>query len=213
MKEQITQAEENIQHLNLEMDKINEELRSSTTPKKYTEIEEWLSIITTHEDDIHKQRIQKKLNHLYKGTVHLPNFNDNFLNLSDYTLTKYQIDFLNLGPNCHLFNKYKHINKKSAIELLYQDIVELKQKKIIKTHPEINDLLKAESIINRQNSHKNNTLLNHNLKEAANQLRTHPDIIIKKADKTNIYVILNKSEYNSKLQAILNDDTKFKKVK
>ena len=34
----------------------------------------------------------------------------------------------------------------------------------------------------------------------------------KKADKTNIFVVLNKTDYHSKLQNILDDHTKFKKL-
>ena len=37
-------------------------------------------------------------------------------------------------------------------------------------------------------------------------------ISIKKADKTNIFVVLNKTDYHSKLQNILDDHTKFKKL-
>ena len=37
-------------------------------------------------------------------------------------------------------------------------------------------------------------------------------ITIKKADKTNIFVVLNKTDYHSKLQNILDDHTKFKKL-
>ena len=43
------------------------------------------------------------------------------------------------------------------------------------------------------------------LKNAAEQLPKHPDITIKKANKTNIYIALNKSDYHSKQQTILND--------
>ena len=39
----------------------------------------------------------------------------------------------------------------------------------------------------------------------------HPNITIKNADKTNIFVVLNKTDDHSKLQNILDDHTKFKK--
>ena len=35
---------------------------------------------------------------------------------------------------------------------------------------------------------------------------------MKKADKTNIYVVLNKTDYHSKLQNILDVHTKFEKL-
>ena len=64
---------------------------------------------------------------------------------------------------------------------------------IISVKPEY--LLKAEAIKNRYNIYI--------------YIRNHPNITIKKADKTNIFVVLNKTDYHSKLQNIL--DAKFKK--
>ncbi|XP_076029100.1 uncharacterized protein LOC143017947 [Oratosquilla oratoria] len=43
-------------------------------------------------------------------------------------------------------------------------------------------------------------------------LRNNPDIIVRRADKSSIYVILNKEDYLSKLDLILSDTTKFKKI-
>ncbi len=48
---------------------------------------------------------------------------------------------------------------------------------------------------NRYNK-KQSTLLTHQLKTAAKELRNHPNITIKKADKTNIFVVLNKTDYH-----------------
>ena len=82
---------------------------------------------------------------------------------------------------------------------------------IISIKLEFRDLLKAEAIKNKYNK-KQPTLLTHQLKIAAKELRNHPNITIKKADKTNIFVVLNKTDYHSKLQNILDDHTKFKKL-
>ena len=43
-------------------------------------------------------------------------------------------------------------------------------------------------------------------------MKLNPNIIVRKADKSNIYVILNKEDYKSKLDAILSDQSKFKKI-
>ena len=61
---------------------------------------------------------------------------------------------------------------------------------------------------------KQSTLLSYQLNIAAKELCNHPNITIKKkADKTNIFVVLNKTDTHSKLQNILNDLTKFQKLK
>ena len=38
------------------------------------------------------------------------------------------------------------------------------------------------------------------------------NIIVRKADKSNSFVIMNKSDYNEKIDKILSDETKFKKI-
>ena len=130
---------------------------------------------------------------------------------STFCPTPQQKDFLNLGPNCHLFQRYTSINKNTEIEILYQNILKLRDNKVISISPEFRDLLKAEAVKNRYNK-KQPTLLTHQLKTAAKELRNHPNITIKKADTTNIFVVLNKTDYHSKLQNILDDHTKFKKL-
>ncbi|XP_076069748.1 uncharacterized protein LOC143041624 [Oratosquilla oratoria] len=47
---------------------------------------------------------------------------------------------------------------------------------------------------------------------AAKQLKKDPDITIRKADKTAAYVLMNTSEYLDKMDTILSDETKFKKI-
>ena len=44
------------------------------------------------------------------------------------------------------------------------------------------------------------------------QLKDHPDIIVRKADKSNVFVILDKNEYKQKLDLILSDTQKFKRI-
>ena len=88
--------------------------------------------------------------------------------------------------------------------------MKLRDNKVILIKPEFRDLLKAEAIKNWYNK-KQPTLLTHWLKTAAKELRNHPNITIKKADKANIFVVLNKTDYHSKLQNIIDDQTKFKK--
>ena len=43
-------------------------------------------------------------------------------------------------------------------------------------------------------------------------MKNHPDIIVRKADKANVFVIMDKNEYNQKLESIIHDTTKFRKL-
>ena len=50
------------------------------------------------------------------------------------------------------------------------------------------------------------------MKAAAKSLRENPNIVIRRADKSSSFVILNKKDYISKIQDILKDGSKFKKI-
>ena len=93
----------------------------------------------------------------------------------------YQKEFLNLRLNCYLYNLYNHLNKRTEIELLFQNIQKLQAHEKISTLPKLFHLLKAKGIKNR--FYKNNkSMLTKELKVTRKQLRNHPNILIKKAN-------------------------------
>ena len=46
----------------------------------------------------------------------------------------------------------------------------------------------------------------------AKELKNNPDIIVRRADKSNIFIILDRTESKDKLDVILNDISKLKKI-
>lgn len=83
---------------------------------------------------------------------------------------------------------------------------------MITVNPDLRNLLRAEST-KRRDFDSHSTLLTPELRQAAKELKNHPDIIIRKADKSNVLVVLDKQEYKNKLDSILSDTTKFTKIK
>jgi len=158
-----------------------------------------------------KKRTFKKLQKLFEIKKQNDNQKDQFINLSDVTLTNTQKQFLNLGLNCHYLKKANPIEKKIEIEKLMDNILQLESKHKITINPSLPIELRAEAVKLRGNY--KSKILTPELKKAAEELKNNPDIIIKRADKTSMYVIMNKNEYFSKLNTILNDNSKFKKIK
>ncbi|XP_076059464.1 uncharacterized protein LOC143036092 [Oratosquilla oratoria] len=72
-------------------------------------------------------------------------------------------------------------------------------------------LLQAESTKHR--AHGRSSLLTAELRQAAKELRENNDIVIRRADKSDLFVILNRSEYIDKVDSILQDPSKFLRVK
>ena len=182
-------------------------------------INEALYNILSNSDNVAKTRIVKKLNSLYYGR----NFTNNdhsdfciksdvnsFINLSDHQLTNDEIEFLNLGLNCHIEPKYEKLLKETELEALYQTLLQLESKKTIVIKPDLAIQLKSESTKHRNTKHP--SIITPALRQAARNLKSNPNIVIRKADKSSIYVIMNKTDYITKLNILLNDDTKFKRI-
>ena len=137
---------------------------------------------------------------------------NSFVNLSNYDLNDVETEFLNLGINCHIQPKYDKLQKQVELELLYQNLTTLEAKNDISIRPEIVEQLKNESTKHRNTKHPN-SILSKPLLNAARNLKNNDSIVIRKADKSSTYVILNKEEYNTKIDTMLSDCTKFKRIK
>ncbi|XP_076031088.1 uncharacterized protein LOC143019335 [Oratosquilla oratoria] len=98
-----------------------------------------------------------------------------------------------------------------VLKALFEDICKLEKEGKISVNQDLQEQLQSESTKSR---HQRNTtpLLSPRLKEAARQLRENEKIIIRKADKSSCYVILDKSVYIEKCRDILQDHSKFKLI-
>ena len=163
----------------------------------------------THNENV-LQRVQKKLNILFDGKI-LPKETNKYLNLSNHQLSNEERNVLNLGLNFHIQPNYDKLKKKTEIEILYQQLQTLERSNKVLFNEGLKEQLISESAKHR-NTRRFNSILTKEMREAAKQLKENKNIIIRKADKSNTYVILNKDIYENKLNKIVNDDTKFEKI-
>ena len=159
-----------------------------------------------------ESQIQKKLCHLYGGWVPLVLVKPKnaYINLSSLNLSNDQKDLLNLGVSYTFSPKYSSQTKKAELELLFQDICKLKSQNKIDVNPDIQDQLRAESTKHRAG--RGRSSLDPRLKRAATELRNNDSIVVRKADKSQMFVILDSTDYHKKTADILSDQSKFKKI-
>ena len=157
-----------------------------------------------------KTRIAKKLSRIYGGDIKLPERKEGYVNLSSVDLTEAQKDLLNLGLNCHVQSKRSNIDKKAELELLYRDILQLEKENKVNVKQELQDELIGESSRLRGVTHSK--VLTPELKEAGRQLRDDERIVVRRADKSPVFVILDKDEYIRKMENILSDEQKFTRI-
>ena len=135
---------------------------------------------------------------------------DTFLNLSDCNLSQDEKHFLNLGLKFHIAPKYSKFDKQVELEKLYYSLLNLHSKGEITINQTLTERLRAEGTKHRNLPNKE--YIPPRLLEAAKSLRSNPNIVIRKADKSSNYVILNKTDYINKIETMLADQTKFEPI-
>ena len=196
VKRQLKMKTEQVDLLEADLQTQYEDLRKLTRNQhEYNSFIIALQHQSTRAKEAARIRTTRKLNQLHRsGEIFLPEESNHFLNFSDYVPSDDEISLLNLGLNCHYQPKFNIMDKKVELETLYDSLMTLCKNEKIMINPNIKDQLIAEGT--RQRSMQKNTIITVALKNAAKRLKNNPDITIRKADKSNIFVILNYSDYN-----------------
>ena len=216
VKEQLKENESEVIKLEQEQKKLQKEFTEETiNANKRDAIYRALHDSYVYYDNVVRDRIAKKLNNLYGGFLHLRDDSDSFVNLSSRVLSSDEKDFLNLGINCHIQGKFNLADKYTEIELLFQQIAKLEKDNKVQVKPELQPQLLAEATKHRavKRRKQENRLLTPRLKAAAKNLKQDESIVIRKADKTSIYVILDANDYTDKISDIISDTSKFQKIR
>jgi hypothetical protein len=207
-----------IKLINCELEKLKAEITENyrklsqdiTNEQRHRNILDELHRLRDAHNNSVKLRTLRKLNRLYRGDICLPQYTDGYINLSSHSLDEKQTELLNLGMNCHVISKFNKTKKKMELELLYESLLKLKNENKIEINPNMKEQLRAEAT--KQRGTSKSSILTPALRQAAKNLRDNDQIVIRKADKSNLFVILNKTEYLSKINDILSDDSKFCRI-
>ncbi|KAG0714304.1 hypothetical protein GWK47_028088 [Chionoecetes opilio] len=107
-------------------------------------------------------------------------------------------------------SKPKKFQKRIDCEVLINDAERLEKKGDVTINPAFKQEVIAEASKTRGNHRI--SIVEHKHIDAAKQLKSDPDITIRRADKAATYVIIDASEYLNKIDDILSDTTKFTKI-
>ena len=154
-----------------------------------------------------------KLCRLYGGNLYQKQDDCSFINLSDYDIPDNIKAVFSLGMNFHLKQKFNYTQRKIELEKLYENIPRnVKDNQIVIQDDErLRCDLKKHGLRN-MHSHQADDILTREQHATIKEFRSNDNIIIRKADKSNTYVVFNSDTYNSKVNSILSDATKFEKL-
>ena len=211
-EKELLNKEELLQDLKEQRTRAEEDWNAQEIPDATKEnINECLNLLLLQFRHGVESRTIKKLSKLYGNNIKLPKCKDSYINLvPDLTLTDDQKDLLNLGLNCHYMSRTNPTRKRLELEVLLDDLHKLRQKGDVEVDPELPAALVAESAISRGSSRSG--LIHRRHIDAAKALKENDNIIIRRADKASMFVILPKDEYLNKMDTILEDQSKFKKI-
>ncbi|XP_050704115.1 uncharacterized protein LOC126989586 [Eriocheir sinensis] len=107
-------------------------------------------------------------------------------------------------------SKPRKFQKRLECEVLLDDAERLAKKGEITIEPTFKQEVIAEA--GKTRGHYNSKIIESRHRDAAKQLKADHNITIRKADKAATYVIMETSEYLQKIDDILNETTKFKRI-
>ena len=150
-----------------------------------------------------KTRLQEKFNNLSKFNNNNVTYPDNWImNLSSHTLTEAEKSVLNKGLNYSIPNTKNSIPKFIAtIENSLENLRNVSENDKTIIRHQVNSAINATP--------KNFFNISQDEAKAIKELRNNNDIVIAPADKGRAVVIMNKVDYNNKIEDHLSDQTTY----
>ena len=158
------------------------------------------------------EKHNKKLTELNGGPIFIKDNTPKFINLSNKQISPELADVFNLGMACHVKKKFDHLTKKIEVEKLYRNIEEQckKDKVVINNSEVLKCELKRFGLSHTKDF--NRDILSKKQIDLVKNFKDNKDIIVRKADKSNTFVIMNMMYYTEKIESMLADEDKFEKV-
>jgi len=154
-----------------------------------------------------------KLYRLYGSPILLKQNVDSVVNLSSAVIDKDIQEILSYGMNCHLKHKFNHTMKKVQVELLYDDIKDKAKDKHVIIHNEEELKSDLETFGMRKNDDFTSDILSKSQYQKIKNFNNNDSIVTRKADKSSVFVILDKSYYVDGIRDCLADQAKFIKIR
>ena len=187
-------------------------LASSTTKIKYDALIMFLARITDSKVTQLNISHQNKLVKLHGSPAFLKQQPKTVLNLSSTPLNSDMQAIFDLGMSCHLRSKYDMVRKKIEVEKLYSQIDCERKQNNLTVHSEERLKCELKRFGLRQYRCYERDVLTKEQHEAIKNFNKNDSIIVRRADKCNTFVIMDKVYYEEQMDLVVGDRQKFVKV-
>ena len=203
-QEKVRRFKNEVQHTKQEWQQIQRTDRGA--------INDALKDLALQDYNLKERTILRKLNHLNGGKLRIPKKREKYINLTSYTPTPEEEELLQMGLNCHYADKPQPIKKRLEIEVLIDSLMSLEKSGKVELKDPLKPLLLAEALTQRAPD-QHHSLMTKELRDAAKHLKQQEGITVRRADKTPALVLIKTEEYHQKLDNILADESKFRRLR
>jgi hypothetical protein len=210
IERQIKQQDSDLLALKTQFDKLLDEFKTDIgSTIRFDAFLLFLNRIASKEERKLEEIQKRKLCNLYGGDILLKQVRDSVINLSNIALDQDMQNIFSIGMNCHLKQKFDCTRRKVEIEKLYDDIRDKQRSNTLTI--ENDDIIKCElerfGMMKPSNFQRD--VLSKEQYQKIRDFNSNTSITVRKADKSNVFVILNSDDYVRKINDILADDQKF----
>ena len=213
---QIEDCNSHISYLNRNIDKLENSLVNIIPQTLYKDIVNSYQIKLIYTNNSIYDRHKLKLEKLRKQQTKLSHYEYNekwLVNLTDHDIPPHVKRIVALGPKFNMEKEKLNLDDKINI---VKDIEKTLVRVPDETKNVIRKIVVEECILdkNKKQKHINyeQKLINKHLKETKQYAKQH-DMIFTNADKGNVTVALNKSDYNNKIKEMLSNTTTYEVIR
>lgn len=212
MEREVKQQEEDIKKLRDEIKLRHEKLQKELSQLKYNALVCLLRRIADNNEENLSAKHEKKLCQLYGGRLFRKIEHEPLINLTDEEIEQDIRDIFALGMNCHIKSKVNNNTTKIEIEKFFSNIKRLeKEKKLnILNEEKLTCDLKRFGLKERKNYCTD--IITKEQYSKIKQFNQKSHLIVRKADKNNTFVVMNKNQYETKIAELISDPLKFKQI-
>lgn len=154
-----------------------------------------------------------KLTRLNNSDIFLKQQPDSVINLTDIHIEESIRNIFELGMSCHLRTKYDGLRKKIELEKLYSQIERGRKEDNIEIEQAERLRCELKRFGLRPCIDFTSDVLTKEQYKLVEEFKKQPNIVIRRADKSNTFVILKKEYYHNELDSLLTKENKFEKIK
>ena len=201
---EIEQQQSQLSQLRIDYQGLLGSLESET--QNETELEALKALLGRNQQkklDELREKHTRKLVNIYGPSILLKQQRDSVINLSDVAIEEELRKIMTLGINFHVKGKFEEKKRKVEVEVFYENVREKVRSNDLTIAEEDAFKCELERFGTKRVLDRTHDIITKDQYRKIKEFRSDPRIVIRKSDKGNNFVILNKQYYDEQMDEIV----------